>query len=608
MKHGFDRRHFLELMGASLALSGIVGCTQRPRERVLPHVRPPRGAIPWRARTYATTLAIDGDALGVLIETRGGRPTKIEGNPDHPASLGAAGVLAQASIRGLYDPDRARRIQEGGHPRTWRDVVNAFGSGVPFASERRYGRGSRLHLLLEPTSSPLIGGLLASLRAVLPEATVHYSGAFGPAMRWDGARTAFGRVLETQYDLRGAKVVFSFDADFLGNAPFAVRHQRDFMDARRARRLTESANRLYVVEPSSSITGATADHRLRRRPSEIPALAAALLAEIARSLPEARRRALPSVLDTRAAGGAESVLDWVRAAARDLSGHPGASVVIAGDGQPADVHALVHAMNELLGNTSVTAKHTPPPYVDGGAPTHDLERLADALGRGEVETLVVLEGNPVHAAPGELGLEALLARAPRRLYLGAYENETARACPWFVPALHYLESWGDARARDGTASFVQPLVAPLYGGRTTAELLAIFLGHTDPDGRALLCDFWRRNGLAGEAAWEQAIGRGVLPASAFRSESAGCVWPEIAAAVSRIRTGTPSRARLELHLPTDDEVHDAIRVRAESSPSCTGRSRMPRWPRTRSGTSHSASDRPRCRRRRHRTGTARRCT
>jgi len=467
---GIDRRRFLQLMGASLALAGVTGCGRdfgRPEGpgRILPYVRPPEDLIPGKPAYFATSLTLEGIAMGLLGETHLGRPTKMEGNPEHPASLGAAGVFEQASVLGLYEPQRARAVHEGGRRSSW-DAVRAL---VGVAALRRTvgARGAGLHLLLEPTASPFLLGLVARVRERWPECRVHWD---APLMA-DGSRSGtialFGRPAQPVYDLTAARVLLTIEADLLGNAPFGLRYARDYARGRRIASPDEEPSRLYAVETAPGITGGAADHRLRARPSEIPPIVRALVAGAG------NRLGVPAPVSS---GGLEDEHGrWADAVAAGLVTHRGASAVAAGERQPAEVHALVHWLNLALGNEGRTVRYIEPPIPAGEADT-GLARFAEALQTGQVACAVVLEGNPVYTAPPALDLAGGLRRAPLAVYLGLYRNETARMCRWSVPGQHYLEMWGDGRAWDGTLSTVQPLVDPLFGGHSPVELLAALAG------------------------------------------------------------------------------------------------------------------------------------
>jgi molybdopterin-containing oxidoreductase family iron-sulfur binding subunit len=546
------RRDFLTRMGAAMALAGLGACTRAPREEIVPYVHQPPEVRPGIARFYATAFVLGGYATGLLVESHGGRPTKVEGNPLHPASLGATGVFEQASVLSLYDPSRARGARARGAVASWEEVSRSIVQGRWTASS-----GDGLWLLLEPTSSPTLAALLDDIRERLPRARIAFHSVAGPANAWEGARIAFGQVLETRPALERADVIVALDADLLTARPDSLRLSRQFARRRAVSGPQDSMNRLYVVEPLYTVTGANADHRLRVRASEIVAIAAALATAVGLPL-------LPGGIPPALSAAAAPHQRWIDVVARDLLAHRGRSLVIAGDGQPPEVHALAHAINATLGNLGVTAALAPSPIVDAGAPSFGIDALAAALEDGEVDTLVICAENPVYASPRGRELARLVSRARQSVYLGLHEDETAASCTFTIARAHTLESWGDARAFDGTVSIVQPLVEPLFGGRTELELLGLFAGE---GGRASPYDLVRARlrarlsdeGGAGpgddfERTWRQALRRGIVDGSARPAVEARVDWRSIAA---RLASASPAAAAdLELALRPDPRVHD----------------------------------------------------
>jgi Fe-S-cluster-containing dehydrogenase component len=533
------RRSFLKALGASIALAGLDGCTRIPAEKILPFVTQPPELTPGVAVHYATSMVLDGYATGLVVEAHEGRPTKIEGNPDHPASLGASGILEQASVLQLYDPHRAKRIRSGGAPSTWQSFTTAMS---PAALRQRVGaRGTGLALLLEPTSSPLISSALALLQTLYPDMSVYYyapllSDASSTALTADG--------LIPQYDIGAADVILSVGSDFLAAGPFHLRYARQFSDRRRTP-LT-GMNRLYVAETGFSVTGATADHRLRCRPAEMEALLEALLDTLAAR--STGGTALPGK-----SGTSFSSSPWLTAVAADLRAHGGNSLVIAGERLAPRVHALVAACNDALGSTGRTVWYTRSPLLGAGRANTNMSTLADALRGGGIDTLVCIGGNPSYATPASLGFAAMLKRVPNSAFIGLYENETARDARWFVPAAHYLESWGDARAYDGTYSIVQPLVQPLYGGKSAVEVLSALAGSPSTDPLALLKESSRGAGVArDEESWSAALRRGFVLGSPPARVTAG-PRPEL------LRSPAPTSGAagsIDVVFDRDPRVHD----------------------------------------------------
>ena len=534
---GATRRDFIKLLGASLGVVGAAGCTKAPPSEVRPYARQPRDVKPGVALHYATTMALGGAGTGLLVTSREGRPVKIEGSPDHPASLGASGIYEQAAIYHLYDPQRARSFKRRGRPASWSELVAEVAS--PSASFRRDG-GAGLRFLVEPSGSPLLASLRARVLEALPNARFY---AFDPLARdavYEGAAIAFGRALEARLDLDEARVIVALDADFLSEGPFRLRYQRRFAD----HRVPDGAmNRLYAAESALTITGASADHRLRVRSSEVAALAIALLAAVA-----------PDRV-AGGAGGAFAEHPWVRTAAKDLRERGARALVIAGARQPALVHAIAAAINALLGSAAVS--YARPALEDLSAGPASIAALAREIEAGHVDTLVMTAWNPAYAAPADLGLGDLLARVPNTIYHGLFEDETAGRSAWFLPATHELESWGDARALDGTVSLTQPLIEPLWGGVSAPEVLAAFLGIAERGPLRLLREAWAARAPRADFAswWDATLQRGVLEGTAFPAEAVTVDWPRVGAAIAAF-TPAPRAEGIELGFRPDARILD----------------------------------------------------
>ena len=559
--NALGRRDFMRLLGASLALAGLNGCVRRPRDPILSYVGHPAVSEPTITRHYATSMTLDGYATGLLVESHTGRPTKIEGNPDHPASLGAAGVFEQASLLGLYDPHRARTVRAAGRRSSWAAVQSALAG--PSVRRAAGASGAGLHLLLERNASPLILGLLARVRERYPECRVHWDAPLAGDGPRQGTSAVFGRPVQPVYDFTAADVILALDADFLGPEPYGLRYAHDFASRRRIASAADGMSRLYVIETAPSITGGVADHRLRARPSEMPALLAAIAARVTAADP---RAALGMGGASDAGGAATGTPDggardaWIQAVADDLAAHRGRCAVVVGERQPAPVHALAHLLNLGLDGAGHTVRYIEPP-VPAGDPGTGLAALAEAMHARQPGWVVILEGNPVYTAPRDLEFATRLAQVPNTLHLGLYRNETARACRWFVPVTHYLEAWGDGRAWDGTASLAQPLVAPLFDGHAAVELLAL-LAFESRAPLALLRADWEprlggQRGAAGRSTWSEVLQRGVVPDSA-----APAVTPRpVAGSLERLRgdigaLAPPDDRTLEIALVPDRSVHD----------------------------------------------------
>ncbi len=539
-----SRRAWMQLVGASMALAGMAGCARERGEKILPYTRSPRHATPGIPRQYATSLVLDGFATGVLVESHDGRPTKIEGNPDHPASLGGTTAFDQAAVLGLYDPDRAQALRVPTGAPSWEAFFTRF------AGERK-DHGAGLRFLLEPTGSPLVGDLVRRLRDRFPAARFTFFATAETGNAAEGGRLVLGAPVEPRKDFRHADVVLSFADDFLASGPFSVAYARQWAERRRPAAPASSMSRLYVVETMLTPTGSMADHRLARRPGEIALVAARLAAEIAAAT---RAPAEVSSALQRFSGGAGA--PTLQAIARDLVKSAGSGVVTVGRAQPPVVHALGFLMNALLGNRT-TAWTIDPTLVDAGPAGQDLAALAGELDGGAIDTLLILQGNPVYTAPRDLDLARRMAKVKDVVYLGDYEDETAALAGWFVPAAHALESWGDAAAHDGTLSLVQPLVKPLHGGRTAASVLALFAGTDHPDPLHLLRRCWAQRLPAAdfEARWDEALRVGLFAGSAAPRKDLELAPGPLLAALGRMPAEHPT-AGIEASFALDPSVHD----------------------------------------------------
>jgi len=506
LQQGLERRSFLRLMGASLGLAGVAACTRQPEEKILPAAANPEYTIPGKPRYFATAMTLGGASMGLLVESHMGRPTKVEGNPDHPASLGASNAFAQSSILSLYDPDRSHSIRRNDGISTWSSFLDELETRMNGLRPRQ---GDGLAILVGDLASPTLTHQLERLQARLQKARIHRWTPIHDDTARAGARLAFGREVSTRYSFDQAEVVVSLDADFLDSGPASVRYARDFSSARRPRQGGHEMNYLVSVDSSTSVTAAMADDRLPVKPSEVELFARALASEL--GLPVEAPR-----IESR-------VRNFAAKVARRLTEAEGRSLVVPGETQSAAVHAIAHAANAHLGNVGATVEHAAPlePSENGLGGAHEsIRSLVDDLRGGMIDTLIVLGGNPVYDAPADLDFEAALASAPFRVHLSLNVNETSQACQWHLPMAHFLESWSDARAYDGTASIVQPLIAPLFRGRSAHELVATLM---DPNGaRAyeLVRDYWRQalphtSDEAFERFWQTALHDGVIPDSRF---------------------------------------------------------------------------------------------
>ena len=462
-----SRRGLLGAMAATFALVGAEGC-RRPVEKIVPYGKMPEDVIPGIPSHYATVIQRRGDALGLIVESHEGRPTKIEGNESHPSSFGGADLVAQASILELYDPERSTSPRKGGSPAAWVDFERELGAKL-VAYDKNQGAG--LRVLMPPTVSPTVVRMRGALAQRFPKARVHTWSAVADSNVREGARIAFGKPLSPVNLFDRAKYVLSLDSDFLQTESGSVRAAKSFAASRRLRSSREGMNRLYVVEPSRTVTGNMADHRLRLAAGDIERYAYALAAELMKQGVPLGPELSASVSKRASAEGIPA--KWLGAVAKDLATNRARALVVVGSRQPAVVHALAHAMNAGLGAIGAAVTYAPVADPDELDVAADLKALTDAMGAKQVDGLIILGGNPVLDAPADLAFGDKLAKVPFSVHASLFVDETSDKCSWHVPRAHEYESWGDAQGLDGTISVQQPLIAPLYAGRNDIEMLAL---------------------------------------------------------------------------------------------------------------------------------------
>ncbi|HJQ33649.1 MAG TPA: TAT-variant-translocated molybdopterin oxidoreductase [Pyrinomonadaceae bacterium] len=526
---GTDRRTFLKLMGASLALAGLAGCSYQPPETIVPYVRQPEEIVPGKALYFATAMPFPGGAAPLLVRSYMGRPTKVEGNDLHPASLGAADVYAQASILGLYDPDRSETIINRGEVRTY---TGFLGEMATLLEGQRAKQGAGLRFLTETITSPTLG---AQMRDILSRFTGARWYQWEPAGTNNGSlgvRQATGGFATPIYNFAAADRVLSLDSNFLECGPGALRYARDFASRRRAvDGDAREISRLYSLETTPTNTGYFADNRLAVRPSEFAGVVGAIAAGVG-------------------AGGGASVsgpsADFVNAVVADLKSAGGACIVIAGDEQPAEIHALAHRMNAALGAVGKTVNYVEPIEENPTDQLNDLRTLVQEIDAGAVDILVIVGGNPVYTSPADLKLdEKRMKKVGLAVHLSPYDDETSELCHWHIPETHYLETWGDARAYDGTVTIQQPLITPLYNGKSAYELLAAFTDNPDRRSYDIIRQYWLTQGrgalMAGASANTSNIMSGIM-GGATGAGSAAVPVPAAAGAPSgaQLAGATPS--------------------------------------------------------------------
>ena len=498
----FSRRNFIKIMGASLALAGLSGCVIQPAEKIVPYVKQPEEIIPGKPLYFATAMTLGGIATGLLGRSNEGRPTKLEGNPEHVGSLGATDVLAQAELLSLYDPDRSQKVLYRGEPKTWQAFVAELRGKI---EENRQDGGAGIRFLTETVTSPTLAAQFKQVLTELPNAKWYQYDPVNKDNVAAGAKLAFGSVVNTVYKFDVAARILTLDADIFGG--FNVRYLKDFAKGRAVGHGEEKheMNRLYAVETTLSLTGAKADHRLAVKPSE--------MTEVAKAIAKA----------VGVAGAASTYSNkWVDVMAKDLVEHKGKSLVVAGDNQPSAVHALAHAINAALGNVGQTVIYTDPLNADAEKiQAEGLKELVKDIDAGAVKLLAIIGGNPVYNTPADAKLtKERLDKVSLRLHVGNHLDETGEICHWHVNGKHFLEMWSDTRAYDGTASIVQPLIEPLYDGKSAHQIVQLFAKENfEKKELDIVKDYWKANGLADDKAWRKAVHDGFIANSALPAKT-----------------------------------------------------------------------------------------
>ena len=582
----FSRRNFMRLMGASMALAGVYGCSERPSKKILPYIRQPEQVVPGMPLFFASAMPLNGYGYGILAESHEGRPTKIEGNPDHPASLGASNVMMQGSVLQLYDPERSQTVRRAGVDLSWVSFRDAVTERL---NAKRQSGGSGVRLLTGTITSPTLAWQLNEFVRQFPQARWHHYDPLARVNTHEGARRAFGRPVDTIHQFRrfdqdrqphDAKVIVSLDSDFLWDSPGSLQYSRHFIAARQVRVRhwwQTTMNRLYVIESTLTLTGSMADHRIPARPAEVAAFARAIAARV--GVPGASG-------DVPAAWG-----KYVDAIVSDLQKNKGESIVIVGESQPPEIHALGHAINAALGNLGQdkTIYHVDP--VEALPPNQpsnafdSLRQLTDDMRSGQVDTLFILGGNPAYTAPGDIRFDQALLEmsAPQpsgsstfvnfTAHLGLYrseDDETSYRCQWQLPESHYLESWGDVRAFDGTASLIQPLIEPIFGGRSAVEMMDILL--TPPSqvrirtGYEIVREYWRNQSkiwqtqggtddATFETWWDGALQKGIIEGTKSQAVQVSLGGGSAQAAATEPASTQPA-GELEIVFRPDPSVWD----------------------------------------------------
>ncbi len=531
---GTSRRDFLKVMSASLALAALSACVKQPLEPIVPYVRQPEEITLGKPLFFATAFPMPMGAVPVLVESHEGRPTKIEGNPQHPATLGGTDVFTQASILTLYDPDRSQTITYLGDARPWGQFLNAIRG--PLNAQKAAGGGG-LRLLTGAVTSPTLAAQIRDFQKLYPQAKWHVWEPVAHGNARAASQARFGQPIDTQYNFEKAEVVVTLDGDFLSSGFLGFHRNARQFAARRRPELKEAMLRMYAVESTPTNTGGKADHRLPVRASEVESIARALAAQVG-------------------VGGASVNLQgeqakFVAAAAKDLQSKRGRCVVVPGEHQSVAVHMLAHSMNQALGAVGQTVIYTDPIEAAPVDYTASLKEIVGDMNAGKVDILIMVGVNPVYDAPVDLNFQQAMDKVPLRVHQGMYQDETSRLSHWHINGTHYLEQWGDARAFDGTASIIQPLIAPLYSGRSDHELLAMMNGQSDASGYDLVRKYWQtqHTGLDFESWWRRSLHDGLIEGTTSAPKT-------IAAKGTAIPAAPQSSGSMEIMFRRDHTIYD----------------------------------------------------
>lgn len=501
-----NRRDFLKYMGASILLGGLAGCKPQPLEKIVPYVKSPEYIIPGKPLYFATAMPFNGAATGLLAESHMGRPTKLDGNPEHPDSLGATSSIQQAAILGLYDPDRSQVVLNKGKISTWNSFTTAAKSIV---TELKETEGEGFRVVTGAVTSPTLTEQLEELKKAYPKMKlISYESVSNDTKRIAEQNT-FGEFVDSHYHLNNADIILSLDSDFLSNLPSSLRLTKEFSKKRDVTNPNVKLNRFYAVESSANLTGSNADHRIGTTYSGVAHIAA----EIANKLKvPTNLKVDPKIISEHH--------KWIDALVEDLASHKGRSLVIAGPEQSPTIHALTFAINEALGNVGKTVTYTTPVENYPSISLNSLKELAGDLKNQKVKTILFLDSNLIYDAPSDLSFAKLLSNVSHIIHAGLYQNETSAYANWHLPGTHFLEMFSDSRASDGTATTIQPLIEPLYGGKSNHEILSVFLDKAGEEGEKTVKDYWMKQWgeLGFEGKWRRALHDGLVSKTAFKKK------------------------------------------------------------------------------------------
>jgi len=525
-----SRRGFMKVMGASFALAGLAGCTKQPDEEIHPYVKAPEDLILGKPMYFASAFPFPTGAIPVLVKTDAFRPIKVDGNPDHPMAKGKSDAITQATLLDLYDPDRSTKVLNRGQGSDWASFQEAFTTAV-----KQTSGGAGVYFLSETITSPTLAAQWKQVQTKVPAAKLVQWEPVNRDSAMAASKAAFGSYTDAQYKLENADVILSLDADFLGGiahpgflplaAAYAARHRYEE---------GQTMNRMYVVESGATVTGFKAEHRLALKPSEIAVFANGL-DDIDVGYPWApEQRKFAATLYN------------------DLKANAGKCVVIPGEQASHAVHAAAFALNTKLGNVGKTVVYTDTVNPLPSEQVADLKSLVADMNAGKVQWLVLLGANPIYAAPADLEFAAAFAKVPNTVHLGSHVDETGSASMWHINKSHYLESWSDARAYDGTISIVQPMIAPMYGGHSAHDVLQSLLDNPQAsayDAVVANAKTYIKGDFA--AGWRKALHDGWVDGTAFAPKSVSAAKPAAASAPTAAPAGAP-----EIAFRADPSLYD----------------------------------------------------
>ena len=545
---GVDRRDFLKFMGASVMMASLAGCRSvfTPQENVVPYVKSPEDMIPGQILYFATAVPIGGYGIGALVHSNMGRPIKIDGNPEHPASQGVLDPVSQAQILSLYDPDRSQNISLGGNISTWSRFLADAKKTIEDSKKASTTQNSEIIILTETNTSPT---LIDQMKKALENNPKTYWCQYEPNGRDSikyGSEKAFGKQVRTNYDLNKADVILSLDADFLYSMQPSAIMSKGYASRKKLQGKKVDANRLYVIEPSMTLTGANAEHRLPVEASKLLDITKLIAGKL--GIPQGNPNLKIDGVDSR----------WIEALTKDLIKHQGKSAIIPGDHVDGRIHALAHAINAKLENIGKSILYTDSIETDFKQKSISLEQVSKKLKAGKIKGIFILGSNPIFTAPKEYELEKYFAKLDFTAHLGLYYDETARKCKWHLPESHFLEAWGDIRSYDGSVTIQQPLLSPLYSSsRSQLELISAAF-NKEEKGYELVKKYWKtsRIEIGFDSYWTKALDRGIMKGTAFPAISPSLKEFSLASIGKKIPGEKKYNGDIQLDLRPDPNIYD----------------------------------------------------